>query len=138
MAQMSELSAILNRANSEANLASLSLKRVVELVGKKLESPQRLDEATESVNAANAFVDEILARKQRLQVEMSKTKLRAPFDGSVVSRLVDKGTVVACGQTLFTLQQKGQLEVGLPFQLTTQMNLPSGQVVTLSFNPLRY
>ena len=40
-AQMIELSAILNRANSEANLAKLSLKRVVELVGKKLESAQR-------------------------------------------------------------------------------------------------
>ena len=35
-AKMSELSAILNRANSEANLAELSLKRIVEMVDKKL------------------------------------------------------------------------------------------------------
>ena len=109
-AQMNELSAILNRAKSEANLAELSLKRVVELVKKKLESAQRLDESTESVNAAKAFVDEILARKQTLQVEIGKTKLLAPFDGSVVRRLVDKGTVVSAGQTLFSLQQNGQLE----------------------------
>ena len=109
-AQMNELSAILNRAKSEANLAELSLKRVVELVAKKLESAQRLDESTESVNAAKAFVDEILARKQTLLVEIGKTKLLAPFDGSVVRRLVDKGTVVSTGQTLFNLQQNGQLE----------------------------
>ena len=109
-AQMNELTAILNRAKSEANLAELSLKRVVELVAKKLESAQRLDESTESVNAAKAFVDEILARKQTLLVEIGKTKLLAPFDGSVVRRLVDKGTVVSTGQTLFNLQQNGQLE----------------------------
>jgi RND family efflux transporter MFP subunit len=131
-AQMTEMSALLNRANSEANLAKLSLKRVVELVSKKLESPQRLDEATESVNAANAFSDEILARQQRLQVEMSKTKLRAPFDGSVVSRLVDKGTVVAAGQTLFTLQQNGQLEGRFALSSDYANELAIGQVVTLS------
>ncbi|GAC19092.1 efflux RND transporter periplasmic adaptor subunit [Paraglaciecola arctica] len=130
-AQMIELSAILKRANSEANLAKLSLKRVAELVAKKLESAQRLDETTESVNAANAFADEILARKQTLQIEISKTKLRAPFDGSVVSRLVDKGTVVATGQTLFTLQQNGQLEVRFALSADYTNKLAIGQVVTL-------
>jgi RND family efflux transporter MFP subunit len=114
-AQMSELSAILNRARSEANLAEISLQRVVELVARKLESAQRLDESRESVNAAKAFVDEILARKQTLLVEIGKTQLRAPFDGSVVSRLVDKGTVVSAGQSLFSLQQNGQLEVRFAF-----------------------
>ena len=109
-AKMNELSAVLSRAKSEASLAEMSLKRVVELVDKKLESAQRLDESTESFNAAKAFVDEILARKQTLLVEISKTKLLAPFNGSVVRRLVDKGTVVSTGQTLFNLQQNGQLE----------------------------
>jgi len=131
-AQMLELSAILNRANSDVNLAKLSLKRVVELVDKKLESAQRLDETTESVNAANAFVDEILARQQTLQVEISKTKLRAPFDGSVVSRLVDKGTVVGAGQTLFTLQQNGQLEVRFALSADYANKLVIDQVITLA------
>ncbi|MFT4746177.1 MAG: RND family efflux transporter MFP subunit [Congregibacter sp.] len=131
-AQMSELSAILNRAKSEANLAEISLKRVVELVDKKLESAQRLDESIESVNAANAFVEEILARQQTLFVEIEKTELVAPFDGSVVSRLVDKGTVVGAGQTLFNLQQNGQLEVrfALPSDYVDKFSLE--QIITLS------
>ena len=131
-AKMSELSAILNRANSEANLAELSLKRIVEMVDKKLESAQRLDESKESVNVAKAFVDEILARKQTLRVEISKTKLLAPFDGSVVSRLVDKGTVVGAGQTLFNLQQNGQLEVRFALSADYVDKFSLDQVITLS------
>jgi RND family efflux transporter MFP subunit len=145
-AQMNELSAILNRAKSEANLAELSLKRVVELVAKKLESVQRLDESTESLNAANAFVNEILARKQTLLVEISKTKLLAPFDGSVVRRLVDKGTVVSTGQTLFNLQQDGQLEARFALSadhvnkfsidqviaVTTKTNRTSGKIKSIA------
>ncbi|WP_339719278.1 efflux RND transporter periplasmic adaptor subunit [uncultured Paraglaciecola sp.] len=131
MAQMTELSAIFNRANSDANLAKLSLKRVIELVDKNLESAQRLDETTESVNAANAFSDEILARKQSLQVEISKTKLRAPFDGSVVNRLVDKGAAVTAGQTIFTLQQNGQLEVRFALSADYANQLAIDQVVTV-------
>lgn len=131
-AQMSELSAILNRAKSEENLAELSLKRIVELVDKKLESAQRLDESTESVNAAKAFVDEVLARKQTLQVEIGKTKLLAPFDGSVVSRLVDKGTVVGAGQTLFSLQQNGQLEVRFALSTDYANKFVVGQGFTLT------
>ncbi|MFT6777975.1 MAG: RND family efflux transporter MFP subunit [Paraglaciecola sp.] len=131
-AKMSELSAILNRANSEANLAELSLKRIVELVDKKLESAQRLDESIESVNAAKAFVDEILARKHTLRVEISKTKLLAPFDGSVVSRLVDKGTVVSAAQTLFNLQQNGQLEVRFALSADYVDKFSLDQIMTVS------
>ena len=131
-AQMSELSAMLNRAKSEANLMELSLKRVVELVDKKLESVQRLDESRESVNAAKAFVDEILARQQTLLVEIGKTTLLAPFDGSVVNRLVDKGTVVGVGQALFDLQQNGQLEVRFALSADDVNKFTLDQVMTLS------
>lgn len=131
-AQMNELSAILSRVNSEANLAAISLKRVVELVDKKLESAQNLDEARESVNAAKALVNEILARKHSLQVEMGKTKLVAPFDGSVVSRLVDKGTVVGAGQTLFTVQQNGPLQVRFSLSADYASVLDVDQVIKLA------
>ena len=131
-AQMDELSAILNRAQSEANLSKISLKRVVELVDRKLESAQQLDESRESVNAAKAFVDEILARKQTLLVEIGNSKLLAPFDGSVVSRLVDTGTVVVAGQSLFNLQQNGQLEVRFALSTDYVNKFALGQVVILS------
>ena len=133
-AQMTELTAILTRANSEANLAKLSLTRVIELVDKKLESAQRLDEATESLNAAKAFVDEILARQNRLQIEIQKTRLFAPFDGSILSRHVDKGTVVATGQALFALQQSDQLDVRFALAANSANRLAVGQNVSLNMS----
>ena len=131
-ARMNELSAILSRARAEARLAEISLKRVVAMVDKKLESAQRLDESRESVNAAKAFVEEILARKQTLSVDIEKTQLLAPFDGSVVSRLVDKGTAVSAGQTLFNLQQDGQLEVRFAFSSDYVDKFELDQVITVS------
>jgi RND family efflux transporter MFP subunit len=108
-AQLIELSAMQKRAKAEANLAALSYKRVVELVAKKLEPTQRLDESEQSLNMANAFVEELAARKQSLQIELNKTQLLAPFDGSIVDRLVDHGAVINAGQRVFRLQQNGQL-----------------------------
>jgi RND family efflux transporter MFP subunit len=131
-AQMNELSAILNRAQAEARLAEISLKRVSAMVDQKLESAQRLDESRESVNAAKAFVEEILARKKTLSVDIEKTQLLAPFDGSVVSRLVDKGTAVSAGQTLFNLQQDGQLEVRFAFSSDDADKFELDQVITVS------
>ena len=131
-AQQTELTAVLNRANSEANLAQLSLTRVVDLVEKKLESAQRLDEATESLNAAKAFVDEVLARQNRLQIEIQKTRLFAPYSGSIVRRHVDIGTVVATGQALFSLQQSKELEVRFALADNRAKTLTVGQNVALN------
>ncbi len=109
-ARMLELNAALQRAKSQARLAMLSEKRIAELVRKKLESGQRLDEVREATVGADAAVDEIQARMDSLRVELSKSELKAPFDAEILSRQIDQGTVVPAGQTVFTLQQnKGKL-----------------------------
>lgn len=131
MAQMNELSAMQKRATAEANLAALSYKRVVELVAKKLEPAQRLDESEQSLNMANAYVEELAARKQSLQVELTKTQLLAPFDGSVVMRLVDHGSVVNAGQTVFRLQQNAQLQVRFAMPTNYAQSFTLGKSINL-------
>ena len=96
-ARMHELKASLERAKADARLAKLSESRVKDLVLKKLESPQRLDETRESTLAAAALVTEIRARIDSLKVELNKSDILAPFAGYVVERWVDKGTVVTAG-----------------------------------------
>ena len=58
--------------------------------------------------------------------------MRAPFDGSVVSRLVHKGTVMAGGQTLFNLQQNGQLEVRFALSADYVNKFKLDQTITVS------
>lgn len=133
VAQLNELSAQLNRTQSDAKLAALSFKRLQGLVEKKLESAQKLDESREALKAANAFVDEVVARKETLLVELDKTQLRAPFDGSIASRLVDNGTVVSAGQALFNLQQNDDLEVRFALSASYADNLVVGQFIDVSY-----
>jgi RND family efflux transporter MFP subunit len=131
LAQKSELGALLTRAKSEATLAKLSLKRVVELVEKKLEPAQRLDESRESFNAAKAFVDEVVARLRTLEIELDKTHLLAPFDGNVTLRLIDQGAVVSAGQAIFNLQQVEQLQVRFAMPAEFAVTLQVGDAINL-------
>jgi RND family efflux transporter MFP subunit len=100
----------LKRAQSNARLARLSEERVTELVKQKLESPQRLDEVRENTVAASATVLEIEAQLVDVDVQLQKSVLKSPFEGKVLNRLVDNGSVVGQGQSIFVIQQSDQLQ----------------------------
>lgn len=133
MAQQKELDAALLRAKADAKLASLSAKRTAELVKKRLEPDQRLDEANAGLDAANASVNEVRARNESLNVELQKSSLVAPFNGRVVKQLLDSGTVVTMGQPVFSLMAEVDLEarIGLPTQSPLALSL--GESYTLSY-----
>jgi RND family efflux transporter MFP subunit len=132
-AQKKELDAVLLRAEADARLASLSAQRTAELVKKRLEPEQRLDEAKAGLDAANAFVNEVRAKHESLDVELQKSSLVAPFDGQLVQQLLDSGTVVSSGQAVFSLMAELDLEarIGLPTQSPLALNL--GESYALSY-----
>lgn len=109
-AQRSEATATVERAKADARLAKVSEKRIERLVKDKLESQQRLDEAREQAASAQAFVTQVEASLLRIDVELQKSKIYAPFDGTVITRHVDPGSVVNLGQSVFILQEKGAAE----------------------------
>ncbi len=109
-AQRSEAAATVERAKADARLAKVSEKRIERLVKDKLESQQRLDEAREQAASAQAFVTQVEASLLRIDVELQKSKIYAPFDGTVITRHVDPGSVVNLGQSVFILQEKGAAE----------------------------
>jgi RND family efflux transporter MFP subunit len=115
-AQQTEIEAGIARANAQARLASLSTKRVADLVKAKLEPQQRLDEAQAELDAALASLQEMQARLASLQVELDKSLLSAPFDGQIVRQYADKGTVLNNGQAVFSILAQDTLEArfGLP------------------------
>jgi RND family efflux transporter MFP subunit len=132
-ASKKEINATLARTEADLRLASLSLKRVTELVDKKLESKQKLDEITESTASAAALVSEIKAKKDTLQLEIEKSALYAPHPLTVLSQPVDVGTVVAAGQTIFSVQQNNVFEVRMGMPQDQAFALEQGQTHKLLY-----
>lgn len=133
-AEKSQLNAALKRAESNARLARLSEERITELVKKKLESPQRLDEVRENTVAALASVREIEAQIVGIDVRLKQSVLQSPFNGEVVSRLVDNGSVIGQGQSVFVIQKSDELQARIAMGTDDARMFESGQQVTLYSN----
>lgn len=133
-ASMKELDAALQRAKADQRLAQQSRDRVAELVKQKLESSQRLDEVDESAMVAAALVEQTQARINTLLVELDKSALRASFDGTIVSRPVDPGTVVAAGQPILLVQQTSDFDARIALTSEQAQQLKIGQRQTLIAN----
>ncbi|XOV80771.1 MAG: efflux RND transporter periplasmic adaptor subunit [Aestuariibacter sp.] len=133
-AQMQEVEATITRAKADARLAQLSQRRIKKLVADKMESPQRLDEARESTLAAMALVDEMQARRVSIEVEFEKSRLYAPFDGVLIGRQVDTGSVVAQGQPIFSLLRNDALQVRMAMSADDAFRFSIGQQQTLYKN----
>ena len=133
-AQENELKAALARAEADARLAGLSTQRVSDLVKAKLEPQQRLDESQASLDAAQALVSEVEARLETLEVEKQKSTLRAPFDGQIVSQILDPGTVVNNGQGVFSILSQQRLEARIGLPTNSPLALKIGENYPLAFN----
>ena len=66
------------------------------------------------VAAAEAALAAAEARRFKAQLDLERTRITAPFDGSVVSDVLDAGNFVAAGRVLGTVIANNQLQVVLP------------------------
>ena len=130
-ARMRAWDAALRRAEADDRLARRSEQRVIDLVKRKLDSPQRLDEVREAAIASQAQVIEVKANQELEAIQLDKSVLRAPFAGSVLARPADPGTVVAAGQTVLTLQQASGLEARIALSADDAFHMQVGQRHTL-------
>jgi RND family efflux transporter MFP subunit len=107
----------------------------VYLRDQKSVSPQEFDEVEAKSRSAQAGLEQAEARLQQAKAGETQAeselraagevvgyaRIRAPFDGRVVRRLIEPGTVVMPGMQLFVLEKIGefQLEVTLPSEMLT-------------------
>lgn len=89
---------------------------------------------TEQIEAQRAVVAELDAAIADVDVDLRKSTLRAPFDGTIARRLADDGTVVQAGQPIFRLVEDQALEawIGLPVHATGRLAKQSVQRVKIS------
>ena len=144
-----------NSLQSQIQLARSKSKRRQELYSSGAISREQLDEATTEVNtlqarideaqsklnelltgtrpekieAQQAILDQLNAKLASLELELEKSILKAPFTGTIANRLVDEGTVVSAGESIFSLVEAQALEahIGVPVSTATQIPLGSQQ-----------
>lgn len=124
-AQLVELNAALNIAQAEARLASISVSRIAALVRSKLESPQRLDDAKEANNIAQARLTQIKAQLETLSLELEKSTIVAPYTADIITRSVDEGAVVNVGQPVFEIANNATLiaRIALPPKIAATLTV---------------
>ncbi len=106
--------AALMRTESEYTHASDELKRLASLNERKLASEQQLDDARQMAQVKQANLDEARASLEQARRDLSRTRLRAPFDGLVRSEHVDVGQFITRGQEIGTVYATDYVEVRLP------------------------
>ena len=92
----------------------------------------------EQLVAQQAVVDELEAALTDVEYDFDDTILRAPFDGTILSRLVDEGTVIAPGTPVYRLVETGSLEawVGLPPAIA--LGLTDGDLQRITIDGEKY
>ncbi|MGJ3246532.1 MAG: efflux RND transporter periplasmic adaptor subunit [Elainellaceae cyanobacterium] len=99
----------------EATFETGALQARLAEAGSRLEE-LRAGTRREQIDAQEAVIRQLDATIANIDIDLDKSILKAPFDGTISERLVDEGTVVASGQTIFKLVEDSQLEarVGVP------------------------
>ncbi len=121
----SEIEAQLQAVAAELALNRSRLARAEELRRQNFISAQALDDA-------RATLDQSLARDAELRARLSKTVIRAPFDGVAGLRHVSPGAFVSKGQDIARFEGIGTLKVDFRVPETVLARLKPGQPVTVS------
>lgn len=140
-AQVSAAKAGLSEAQASKALASAVQERQRTLLEKGHISEQRFDDSTYALRAANAAVSSAKARllqakadAEAVSVALALTDLTAPFDGFVVKRMADEGTVLGPGTPIFDFEESGKTEFvsGVPINAASALATGSSFEVTIN------
>jgi RND family efflux transporter MFP subunit len=110
-ARRGELVATLEQLEATRDLAKSTLERTRKAVEKGAVSRQELDEAAERLYTGEAMVRRTAAQIEAIDVDLAKSVLVAPYDGTIAAREVDEGTIVSAGTPVLHLLETGRLEV---------------------------
>ncbi len=107
-AQVAEAEANLYKANVTLKETERNYKRAKELFTQGFISEAELNQAEANYESAKATVKQMEATIERAKTNLQYATIRAPIDGIVISRNVDRGQTVAASlqaPTLFTIAQ---------------------------------
>jgi len=137
-ASVAAAKAALDGAKADYALAKATAERHKALLDKGHISKQRYDDARFAADAAQARlttakaqVGQAQAQLEATNVALSLSQLTAPFDGIVVKRMADDGTVLSPGMAIFDFEETADYEfvTGVPADLVGAVKV--GQTASL-------
>jgi len=127
-AQLAQARASEAEARARLSLSDVTVNRQRQLLERKNVSEQRYDEARFNRQAVQAQLAAARANIQALEVALELASIRAPYDGHVVARMVDEGTVVNAGQPIFRLLESASLEARIGIPASVLGSLEEGRI----------
>ncbi len=120
-----ELEGQKREVEAELTRAEAALERAEDLAPRGFTTEQQLDSARAARDAALARLRQIEAALRTVERDLENTILLAPFDGQIVRRFVDEGTVVQAGTPVMRLDESGTLEarIGVPIVFSRQIQV---------------
>ena len=119
---------------SELEIARIDLSRRKKLYEKKSISEQTYDENRYRVIGSEKRAASLNAEVEKLAIELEKKIIRAPFDGVVIKRYVDRGEWISEGETVAVIGKDDVIDIvaELPEQIIQYVKI--GMQVKASAN----
>ncbi|ESY64020.1 hypothetical protein X742_26910 [Mesorhizobium sp. LNHC232B00] len=112
-AQLAEQKAAVTQAQATLDSALSAAARADKLLASNAVSAETAEEKATAVKTGKAGVEQAEAAAERLQAQLDRTIIRAPFDGIVSSKPAVTGSIVQAGTELMKVIRDGRLEVGV-------------------------
>jgi RND family efflux transporter MFP subunit len=117
------------RAKAESEFSNFEYKRLQELVKSNLTSQSSLESASRSKSIAEAILKESAVALKQAERDLTRTEVRAPYDGLVRSKNVDVGQFISRGSNIASLYSSESVEVRIPIadRQLAFLDLPLGR-----------
>ncbi len=125
------VSASLKEAQAGVGISTLTADRLAQLADEQYISQQSADEARFGRQAAEAKRLGLHAALAQIDLDLEKSKLLAPFSGTVSTRVVDEGTVVAAGSPIVRFRESDEREAVIGLPATVPVEIGSVQELEL-------
>ena len=96
---------------ADLEIAGIDLKRRETLLKKKSISKQSYDENRFQVIGLEKRSSSLKAEVERFEIELEKKIIRAPFDGIVIKRNVDRGEWISEGETVAVIGKDDTIDI---------------------------
>jgi len=101
--QLKEVQGNIKALQADLSTAERNRENYKTLYEKKAGTKERYDRAVDEVNSLNAKIETAKASEQLAEINLQDTKLIAPSNGVILTRVQEPGAIVAVGQAVYDM-----------------------------------